>query len=138
MTRGRFRGDDESFPAFGMNAEPLAPRGAERPLSGSFGRLTWRFTPEERKANRPLVTLLEDTGRQKGATTALALAWLLAQKPWIVPILGTTKLSRLEENLGAASLKLAPEELNDLEEAASRITIQGGRYPRELEKLSGR
>jgi aryl-alcohol dehydrogenase-like predicted oxidoreductase len=85
------------------------------------------------------VTLLEDTGRQKGATTAqVALAWLLAQKPWIVPIPGTTKLSRLEENLGAASLNLAPEELNDLEEAASRITIQGGRYPQELEKLSGR
>jgi aryl-alcohol dehydrogenase-like predicted oxidoreductase len=98
-----------------------------------------RFTPEARKANRPLVTLLEDTGRQKGATTAqVALAWLLAQKPWIVPIPGTTKLGRLEENLGAASLKLAPEELNDLEEAASRITIQGGRYPQELEKLSGR
>jgi aryl-alcohol dehydrogenase-like predicted oxidoreductase len=98
-----------------------------------------RFTPEARKANRPLVILLEDTGRQKGATAAqVALAWLLAQKPWIVPIPGTTRLSRLEENLGAASLKLAPEELNDLEEAASRITIQDGRYPQELEKLSGR
>jgi aryl-alcohol dehydrogenase-like predicted oxidoreductase len=98
-----------------------------------------RFSPEARKANRPLVTLLEDTGRRKGATAAqVALAWLLAQKPWIVPIPGTTKLSRLEENLGAASLKLAPEDLNDLEAAASRITIQGGRYPQELEKLSGR
>ena len=98
-----------------------------------------RFSPEARKANRPLVTLLEDTGRQKGATAAqVALAWLLAQKPWIVPIPGTTKPSRLDENLGAVSLKLAPEELNDLEEAASRITIQGGRYPQELEKLSGR
>ena len=98
-----------------------------------------RFTPEARKANRPLVTLLEDTGRQKGVTAAqVALAWLLARKPWIVPIPGTTKLSRLEENLGAASLKLTPEELNDLEEAASRITIQGGRYPQEVEELSGR
>lgn len=98
-----------------------------------------RFTPEACKANRPLVTLLEDAGRQKGATAAqVALAWLLAQKPWIVPIPGTTKLGRLEENLGAASLKLAPEDLNDLEAAALRIAIQGGRYPQAVEELSGR
>jgi aryl-alcohol dehydrogenase-like predicted oxidoreductase len=98
-----------------------------------------RFSPEARKANRPLVILLENTGRQKGATAAqVALAWLLAQKPWIIPIPGTTKLSRLEENLGAASLKLTSEELNALEEAASRISIQGGRYPRAVEELSGR
>jgi len=68
----------------------------------------------------------------------VALAWLLAQKPWIVPIPGTTKLSRLEENLHAASLELTPEDLSDLEDAASRITIQGGRYPQEVEELSGR
>jgi aryl-alcohol dehydrogenase-like predicted oxidoreductase len=98
-----------------------------------------RFSPEARRANRPLVTLLEDTGRQKGATAAqVALAWLLAQKPWIVPIPGTTKLNRLEENLQSASLKLTPEDLADLEEAASRITIQGGRYPQAVEELSGR
>jgi aryl-alcohol dehydrogenase-like predicted oxidoreductase len=98
-----------------------------------------RFSPEARKANRPLVTLLEDTGRQKGATAAqVALAWLLAQKPWIVPIPGTTKLNRLEENLQSASLKLTPEDLADLEETASRITIQGGRYPQAVEELSGR
>jgi aryl-alcohol dehydrogenase-like predicted oxidoreductase len=98
-----------------------------------------RFSPEARKANRPLVTLLEDTGRQKGATAAqVALAWLLARKPWIVPIPGTTKLSRLEENLHAASLKLEPEDLSELEDAASRISIQGGRYPQEVEELSGR
>jgi aryl-alcohol dehydrogenase-like predicted oxidoreductase len=98
-----------------------------------------RFSTEARKANRPLVTLLEDTGRQKGATAAqVALAWLLAQKPWIVPIPGTTKPHRLRENLGAASLKLTPQDLTDLEDAASRITIQGGRYPQALEELSGR
>jgi aryl-alcohol dehydrogenase-like predicted oxidoreductase len=98
-----------------------------------------RFSPEARKANRPLVTLLEDTRRQKGATAAqVALAWLLARKPWIVPIPGTTKLSRLEENLHAASLKLEPEDLSELEDAASRISIQGGRYPQEVEELSGR
>jgi aryl-alcohol dehydrogenase-like predicted oxidoreductase len=98
-----------------------------------------RFSPEARKANRPLVTLLEDTGRQKGVTAAqVALAWLLARKPWIVPIPGTTKLSRLEENLHAASLKLEPQDLSELEDAASRIAIQGGRYPQEVEELSGR
>ena len=98
-----------------------------------------RFSPEARKANRPLVTLLEDTGRQKRATAAqVALAWLLAQQPWIVPIPGTTKLTRLEENIHAASLELTPQDLNDLEDAASRITIQGGRYPQALEELSGR
>ena len=98
-----------------------------------------RFSPEARKANRPLVTLLEDTGRQKRATAAqVALAWLLAQQPWIVPIPGTTKLTRLEENIHAASLELTPQDLHDLEDAASRITIQGGRYPQALEELSGR
>jgi aryl-alcohol dehydrogenase-like predicted oxidoreductase len=85
------------------------------------------------------VTLLEDTGRQKGATAAqVALAWLLARKPWIVPIPGTTKLTRLEENIHAASLELTLQDLNDLEGAASRITIHGGRYPQEQEALSGR
>jgi len=98
-----------------------------------------RFSPEARKANRPLVTLLEDAGRQKDATPAqVALAWLLAQKPWIVPIPGTTKLSRLEENIRAVSLQLTPRDLTDLEDAASRITIQGGRYPQAVEELSGR
>jgi aryl-alcohol dehydrogenase-like predicted oxidoreductase len=98
-----------------------------------------RFSTEARIANRPLVTLLEDTGRRKGATAAqVALAWLMAQKPWIVPIPGTTKLGRLEENLGAASLNLSPEDLRHLEEAAARIPIQGSRYPQALAELSGR
>ena len=91
-----------------------------------------RFTPEARKANRPVVGLLEKIGAQKGATPAqIALAWLLAQKSWIVPIPGTTKLSRLEENIGAAALELAPDDLRHIEEAAAKITVEGDRYPRE-------
>jgi aryl-alcohol dehydrogenase-like predicted oxidoreductase len=89
-----------------------------------------RFTPEARKANRPMVDLLEKTGHRKGATPAqIALAWLLAQKPWIVPIPGTTKLNRLEENIAAAAIELTPNDLRDLEDAASRITVEGDRYP---------
>ena len=98
-----------------------------------------RFAPEARKANRPLVTLLEDVGRRKGATAAqIALAWLLAKQPWIVPIPGTTKLGRLEENLGAASIELTPEDVRQIEDAASRITVQGDRYPQAVEALAGR
>ena len=89
-----------------------------------------RFTPEARKANRPVVDLLEKIGDQKGATPAqIALAWLLAQKPWIVPIPGTTKLDRLEENIAAAAIELTPDDLRDIEEAASQITVEGDRYP---------
>jgi aryl-alcohol dehydrogenase-like predicted oxidoreductase len=90
-----------------------------------------RFTPEARKANRPMVDLLERIAAQKHATPAqIALAWLLAQKPWIVPIPGTTKLSRLEENIAAAAIELTPEDLRHIEEAAAQITVQGDRYPR--------
>ena len=97
-----------------------------------------RFAPEARRAHRPLVTLLEDAGRRKGATPAqVALAWLLAQRPWVVPIPGTTKLSRLEENIGAAAIELTPNDLRHIEDAASRITVQGDRYPAAVEALSG-
>jgi len=90
-----------------------------------------RFTPEARKANRPVVNLLEKIGKQKRATPAqIALAWLLAQKPRIVPIPGTTKLNRLEENIGAAAVELTPDDLQHIEEAATQITVQGDRYPR--------
>jgi aryl-alcohol dehydrogenase-like predicted oxidoreductase len=89
-----------------------------------------RFTPEARKANRPMVDLLEEMGAEKGATPAqIALAWLLAQKPWIVPIPGTTKLTRLEENIGAAAIELTPDDLRHIGEAAAKITVQGDRYP---------
>jgi aryl-alcohol dehydrogenase-like predicted oxidoreductase len=98
-----------------------------------------RFTPEARKANQPVVHLLEELGRKKGATPAqIALAWLLAQKPWIVPIPGTTKLYRLEENLGAAALELTANDLRHLEDAVSNISVQGDRYPRAEKERTGR
>ena len=98
-----------------------------------------RFTPEARKANRPVVNLLEEMGDRKGATAAqIALAWLLAKKPWIVPIPGTTKLSRLEENIAAAALELTPDDLRRIEDAASKITVRGDRYPAEVERLARR
>jgi len=104
-----------------------------------FRNIVPRFTPENRKANQALVDLLTDVAKQKKATAAqIALAWLLAQKPWIVPIPGTTKLHRLEENIGAVNLKLTPEELRQIDAAASKITVQGARYPEELQKLVGR
>jgi len=89
-----------------------------------------RFTPEARQANRPVVDLLEEFGRRKGATAAqMALAWLLARKPWIVPIPGTTRLDRLEENIAAAAITLSADELRQIDSAAARITVQGDRYP---------
>jgi aryl-alcohol dehydrogenase-like predicted oxidoreductase len=98
-----------------------------------------RFTPEARAANQALVELLERTGRRLGATPAqVALGWLLARKPFIAPIPGTTKLSRLEENLGAAALALADEDLHELNEAAARIEVRGARYPESLERMTGR
>jgi aryl-alcohol dehydrogenase-like predicted oxidoreductase len=98
-----------------------------------------RFTPEARKANQALVDLLAQIGAQHKATPAqIALAWLLAQKPWIVPIPGTTKLHRLEENIGAAALELSSDDLQQIEDAASKITVQGARYPEHLEKMTGR
>ena len=104
-----------------------------------FRNIVPRFTAENRKANQALVDLLGKFAQQKKATPAqIALAWLLAQKPWIVPIPGTTKLHRLEENIGAAALELTPEDLRQLEGAASKIPVQGARYPEELQKLVGR
>jgi aryl-alcohol dehydrogenase-like predicted oxidoreductase len=98
-----------------------------------------RFTPEAREANQALVDLLGGIAARKNATPAqLALAWLLAQKPWIVPIPGTRKLERLEENIGAAAVELTPDDLGEIEGAASKIRVQGARYPEHLERLTGR
>jgi aryl-alcohol dehydrogenase-like predicted oxidoreductase len=107
--------------------------------SSDFRNIVPRFTPEARKANQALVDLLGKVAKQKKATPAqIALAWLLAQKPWIVPIPGTTKLNRLEENLGAAAIELTSDDLRKIEDAASKITVQGARYPEHLEKRTGR
>jgi aryl-alcohol dehydrogenase-like predicted oxidoreductase len=104
-----------------------------------FRNIVPRFSPENRKANQSVVNLLGTMAQRKKATPAqIALAWLLAQNPWIVPIPGTTKLPRLEENVGAAALELTPEDLRQIESAASKITVQGARYPEELQKLVGR
>ena len=104
-----------------------------------FRNIVPRFTADNRKANQALVDLLAKFAQQKKATAAqIALAWLLAQKPWIVPIPGTTKLHRLEENIVAASVQLTPEDLRELESAASKVPVQGARYPEELQKLVGR
>jgi aryl-alcohol dehydrogenase-like predicted oxidoreductase len=98
-----------------------------------------RFTPEALKANQALIDLLGRVAERKKATPAqIALAWLLAQKPWIVPIPGTTKLHRLEENIGAVSVELTPDDLRDIDVAASKITVQGARYPEKLEQMTGR
>jgi aryl-alcohol dehydrogenase-like predicted oxidoreductase len=103
-----------------------------------FRNIVPRFTPEARKANQALVDLLKKIAERKKATPAqIALAWLLAQKPWIVPIPGTTKLSRLEENIGAVNVELTSEDLREIEGVASKITIQGERYPEALEKRTG-
>lgn len=104
-----------------------------------FRNVVPRFTEENRKANQAVVDLIGQFAQQKKATPAqIALAWLLAQKPWIVPIPGTTKLHRLEENLGATAVKLTLEDLRQLETAASKIAVQGARYPEALQKLVGR
>jgi aryl-alcohol dehydrogenase-like predicted oxidoreductase len=107
--------------------------------STDFRNTVPRFTPEARKANKPLVDLLAAIAVRKHATPAqLALAWLLARKPWIVPIPGTTKLQRLEENIGAATLELSSDDLRVIETAASKITVQGDRYPEHLNRMVGR
>ncbi len=103
-----------------------------------FRNIVPRFTPEARLANQALVDLLGEIAERKKATPAqIALAWLLAQKPWIVPIPGTTKLSRLEENIGAVAVNLSPDDLREIDSAASKITVQGARYPEELERRTG-
>jgi len=104
-----------------------------------FRNVVPRFTPENRRANQALVDVLTNFAQQKKATPAqIALAWLLAQKPWIVPIPGTTKLPRLEENLGAAAIELTADDLRQIDGAAAKITVQGERYPEALQKLVGR
>ncbi len=104
-----------------------------------FRNIVPRFTPEARKANQALVDLLREIAEQKKATPAqIALVWLLAQKPWIVPIPGTTKLERLEENIGSTAVELTSDDLREIESAASQITVQGARYPEELERRTGR
>ena len=97
-----------------------------------------RFTAEARKVNQALVDLLKSMADRKGSTPAqIALAWILAQKPWIVPIPGTTKLHRLEENLGAAEVELTPDDLREIGEASAKITVEGARYPENLERMTG-
>jgi aryl-alcohol dehydrogenase-like predicted oxidoreductase len=107
--------------------------------SSDFRNVVPRFTPGARKANQALVDVLRTIGERTQATPAqIALAWLLAQKPWIAPIPGTTKLARLEENVAAASLELTADDLCEIDVAASNITVQGARYPEHLEKMTGR
>jgi aryl-alcohol dehydrogenase-like predicted oxidoreductase len=134
--------EDSVLPAcdeLGIGFVPYSPLGRgfltgtideTTPFGGNDNRGTLpRFTPEARKANRPVVDLLEQIGRQKGATPAqVALAWLLARKPWIVPIPGTTKLHRLEENIAAAGIELTPGDIRSIDAAAAEITVQGDRY----------
>jgi aryl-alcohol dehydrogenase-like predicted oxidoreductase len=106
--------------------------------STDFRNKVPRFAPEARKANQAVVDLLGTIAKQKEATPAqIALAWLLAQKPWIVPIPGTTKLSRLDENIGSVAIKLTADELREIDSAASKITVEGARYPEKLEKMTG-
>jgi aryl-alcohol dehydrogenase-like predicted oxidoreductase len=107
--------------------------------SSDFRNIVPRFTPEARKANQALVVLLREIAERKKATPArIALAWLLAQKPWIVPIPGTRKLERLDENIGAVALELTPDDLREIDSASSKITLQGDRYPENLEQMTGR
>lgn len=107
--------------------------------SSDFRNIVPRFTPDARKANQAMVDLLARVAEQKKATPAqIALAWLLAQKPWMVPIPGTTKLHRLHENIGAAVVELSPGDLREIDSAASRITLEGARYPEHLERMTGR
>jgi len=107
--------------------------------SSDFRNIVPRFTPEARQANVSLVELLARiAGRKKATPAQIALAWLLARKPWIVPIPGTRKLERLDENMGAAEVELTPDDLYEIESAASQIAVQGARYPEHLERLTGR
>jgi aryl-alcohol dehydrogenase-like predicted oxidoreductase len=107
--------------------------------SSDFRNILPRFAPEAMRANRALVDLLGSIAERKRATPAqIALAWLLAQKPWISPIPGTTKLARLEENLGAVAVDLTSDDLREIDSAASKITVQGARYPEHIEKMTGR
>jgi aryl-alcohol dehydrogenase-like predicted oxidoreductase len=107
--------------------------------SADFRNVVPRFTPEARKANQALVDLIGKVAARKNATPAqIALAWVLAQKPWIVPIPGTTKLHRLKENIGAVDVELTPDDLREIDSATTQITVQGARYPENLQRLVGR
>jgi aryl-alcohol dehydrogenase-like predicted oxidoreductase len=146
------RPEEEILPALeelGIGFVPYSPLGKgfltgkidenTRLDSTDFRNTIPRFTPDNRKANQALVDLLGQIAQRKKATPAqIALAWLLAQKPWIVPIPGTTKLHRLEENLGATTVELTPDDLREIDSAASRITVQGARYPEHLERMTNR
>jgi aryl-alcohol dehydrogenase-like predicted oxidoreductase len=104
-----------------------------------FRNIVPRFTPENRKANLALVDLLTSiAGRKKATPAQIALAWLLAQKPWIVPIPGTTKQQRLEENIGTTKIELTSDDLREIDSAASQVTVHGARYPEQLEQMTGR
>ena len=144
--------EEEVFPALeelGIGFVPFSPLGRGF-LTGKVNENTTfessdlrntlpRFTPDARKANQALVDLLGEIAKRKKATPAqIALAWLLAQKPWIVPIPGTTKLKRLEENIGAASIELTRDDLREIDSAASEIKVRGARYPEHLEEMTGR
>jgi aryl-alcohol dehydrogenase-like predicted oxidoreductase len=146
------RPEAEVIPALeelGIGFVPYSPLGKGF-LTGKIGHNTTfdssdfrstlpRFTPEAIKANQALIDLLDKLGERKKATPAqIALAWLLAQKPWIVPIPGTTKLHRLDENIGADSVELSSDDLREIDNAAAKITVQGARYPEQIEKLTGR
>jgi aryl-alcohol dehydrogenase-like predicted oxidoreductase len=146
------RPEDEVLPtceALGIGLVPYSPLGKgfltgkidEKATfdSSDFRSTLPRFFPEALKANQAMVDLLDSIASEKHATPAqVALAWLLAQKPWIVPIPGTTKLSHLDENIGAVSLQLTPDDLRKIDRAAAKITVQGARYPEKLEALTGR
>jgi aryl-alcohol dehydrogenase-like predicted oxidoreductase len=145
------RPEDELLPTIeelGIGLVPFSPLGKgfltgkidEKTTfdNSDFRNIVPRFTPEARKANQALVDLLSAIAKKKRATPAqIALAWLLARKPWIVPIPGTTKLHRLDENIGAVDVQLTPEDLREIDSAASQITIHGARYPEALEKRTG-
>jgi aryl-alcohol dehydrogenase-like predicted oxidoreductase len=144
--------EDEVIPALeelGIGFVPFSPLGkgfltgqiseATQFDKSDFRNIVPRFSAENRKANQAMVELIGKFAQQKKATPAqIALAWLLAQKPWIVPIPGTTKLHRMEENIGAANVELSPDDLRELRTAADKIAVQGARYPAELQKLVGR
>jgi aryl-alcohol dehydrogenase-like predicted oxidoreductase len=144
------RVEDEELPVLaelGIALVPFSPLGrgfltgkidaSTSFADGDFRNSLPRFTPEARKANQAVVDLLADIGKRKGATPGqVALAWLLAQQPWIVPIPGTTRLDRLEENIGATAITLTANDLTEIDAAAARITVEGGRYPERLEQMT--
>jgi aryl-alcohol dehydrogenase-like predicted oxidoreductase len=144
------RVEDEELPVLeelGIALVPFSPLGrgfltgkidtSTKFAEGDFRNSLPRFTPQARQANQRVVELLAGIGRRKNATPGqVALAWLLAQRPWIVPIPGTTRLDRLEENIGATAVTLSPDDLKEIDAAASRITVEGARYPDRLEQMT--